>query len=814
MSALFLLINPVRLYTMQYKTVTATSSLMVWPFYATVGALSALLLWALVLPVRAQTPGEVLSFQEINNGVGGLAGSPLENRDNFGSGAAKIGDVDGDGVPDVLVGAPGDADGASNAGAAYVLFLNANGTVDTQQKISNEAGGLASGTLAEVDIFGIGATGVGDVDGDGVPDVLVGAPGDDDGASNAGAAYVLFLNADGTVDAQQKISNGTGGLPSGLLEENDFFGIGSTKLGDIDGDGVPDVLVGAVEDDDGASNAGAAYVLFLNADGTVDTQQKISNEAGGLAPGTLADGDFFGNGAAGLGDIDGDGVPDVLVGAYGDEDGASNSGAAYVLFLNADGTVDAQQKISNEAGGLPSGLLEENDAFGIDATGLGDIDGDGVPDVLVGATQDDDGGINVGAAYVLFLNADGTVNTQQKISNGNGGLSGSTIADGDEFGRGAAGLGDVDGDGVPDVLVGARRDDDGLLNSGTAYVLSLDGSPTCVSGPGLLSYGATGVTIDFAPGTTGPGACLVVSPFDDPPTDTDGLPAGDNVSSYRIVITADAGLTVGPGTQVRFDVSQFGGITAPGDVTVYSRPDVGTGPFTDVPTAVETNDGVTELVATVDGFSEFVFVSTSGPLPVELSAFDATLNDEDAVLVWETLSETGNAGFEVQRAAGSVNESVETSHWGVSTGESWQTIATLDGAGTTDTPQSYQFTDTDLPYAVDSLSYRLRQIDTDGTESFSEAITVARPVQATELLPTYPNPVRSQATVRFAVPERQDVRIDLYDLMGRRIRTVVDTNVEGRTEAQLDVSDLASGTYFLRMQTKGHTETQRITVVR
>jgi len=799
MSALFLLLNPVRLYTMQYKTVTATSSLMAWPFYATVGALSALLLWALVLPVRAQTPGEVLSFQEINNGVGGLAGSPLGNRDNFGSGAAKIGDVDGDGVPDVLVGAPGDADGASNAGAAYVLFLNADGTVDAQQKISNEAGGLASGTLAEVDIFGIGATGVGDVDGDGVPDVLVGAPGDDDGASNAGAAYVLFLNADGTVDTQQKISNGTGGLPSGLLEENDFFGIGSTKLGDIDGDGVPDVLVGAVEDDDGASNAGAVYVLFLNADGTVDTQQKISNEAGGLAPGTLVGGDFFGNGAAGLGDVDGDGVPDVLVGAYGDEDGASNAGAAYVLFLNADGTVDAQQKISNGTGGLSSGLLEENDAFGIDATGLGDIDGDGVSDVLVGATQDDDGGINVGAAYVLLLNADGTVNTQQKISNGNGGLPGSTIADGDEFGRGAAGLGDVDGDGVPDVLVGARRDDDGLLlNPGTAYVLSLDGSPTCVSGPGLLSYGATGVTIDFAPGTTGPGACLVVSPFDDPPTDTDGLPTGDNVSSYRIVITADAGLTVGPGTQVRFDVSQFGGITAPGDVTVYSRPDVGTGPFTDVPTAVETNDGVTELVATVDGFSEFVFVSTSGPLPVELSAFDATLNDEDAVLVWETLSETGNSGFEVQRRAE----------------QAWQRVGSLEGAGTTDTPQSYRFTDTDLPYAADSLSYRLRQIDADGTESFSEPVTIARQVTQAELLPTYPNPASGQATVRFAVPERQDVRIDLYDLLGRRIQTVVDTNVEGRTEGQFDVSGLASGTYFLRMQTAGHTETQRITVVR
>ena len=212
-------------------------------------------------------------------------------------------------------------------------------------------------------------------------------------------------------------------------------------------------------------------------------------------------------------------------------------------------------------------------------------------------------------------------------------------------------------------------------------------------------------------------------------------------------------------------------------------------------------------------------------LPVELAGFEAQRAGDDAItLQWETRSETNNAGFAVQRAASFANgranasvetSQVETSQWGVSTtGESWQTIAHLNGAGTTDTPQSYRFEDTDLPYAADSLSYRLRQVDTDGTESFSDPVTIARQVTAAELLPTYPNPVRGQATVRFAVPDRQNVRIDLYDLLGRRIRTVVDHNVEGRTEQTLDVSGLASGTYFLRMQTPGHTETQRITVVR
>ena len=206
-------------------------------------------------------------------------------------------------------------------------------------------------------------------------------------------------------------------------------------------------------------------------------------------------------------------------------------------------------------------------------------------------------------------------------------------------------------------------------------------------------------------------------------------------------------------------------------------------------------------------------------LPVELAGFDAQRSGNEAItLQWETRSETNNAGFEVQRRAGSNSASrsnVGTPQWDVSTGEAWQTVARLDGAGTTDTPQSYRFEDTQLPYAADSLRYRLRQIDTDGTESFSEPVTVARQVTEAELLPTYPNPARSQATVRYAVPNPQDVRIVLYDMLGRRVRTVVDTQATGRTEQPIDVSRLASGTYFLRMRTNGGiVDTQRVTIIR
>ncbi|WP_176521785.1 T9SS type A sorting domain-containing protein [Longimonas halophila] len=244
--------------------------------------------------------------------------------------------------------------------------------------------------------------------------------------------------------------------------------------------------------------------------------------------------------------------------------------------------------------------------------------------------------------------------------------------------------------------------------------------------------------------------------------------------------------------------------------------------FTPQASVTESDDVV--ATATDGNGNTSEFTGTSQQLPVELAGFEAQRSGSESVtLQWRTLSETNNAGFEVQRATasadGSANASVETSQvetpqWDVSTGESWKTIAHLEGAGTTDQPQSYQFEDTDLPYAADRVRYRLRQIDTDGTESFSEPVTIARQVTAAELLPTYPNPARSQAMIRFATPERQDVHIALYDMLGRRVQTVVDTNAEGRTEAQLDVSNLASGTYFVRMQTDGFTDTQRLTVVR
>ena len=105
---------------------------------------------------------------------------------------------------------------------------------------------------------------------------------------------------------------------------------------------------------------------------------------------------------------------------------------------------------------------------------LGDLDGDGVTDLAVGANYDDTGGTSRGAVHVLFLNANGTVKSSQKIASGTGG--GPTLANDDRFGSSVASLGDLDGDGVTDLAVGANFDDTGGTNRGAVHVLFLETS--------------------------------------------------------------------------------------------------------------------------------------------------------------------------------------------------------------------------------------------------------------------------------------------------------------------------------------------------
>ncbi|MCO6045924.1 FG-GAP-like repeat-containing protein [Aeoliella sp. ICT_H6.2] len=395
---------------------------------------------------------------------GGSQGLLLEEADYFGGSTANIGDLDGDGVVDVAVGATGDDTGGQRSGAVYVLFMNPDGTVKSHSKIAHNTGGGPS--LSSYDQFGRSIAAVGDLNGDGIVDLAIGANNDRTGGASRGAVYILLMNSDGTVGSTTKIASGLNGAPP--LANNDRFGWAVTPLGDFDGDGIDDLAVGSLTDSTGGSDRGAVHLLMLNSDGSVKNFQKIASNVGG-GP-ALANGDYFGRSMVAVGDLNGDQTTELVVGAVLDDTGGTNRGALYVLYLEQDGTVATYTKIASNLNGGPA--LNDGDSFGFAVDAIGDADGDGIVDLAVGAAYDDTAGIDRGAVYLLSLHEDGSVGVINKVASGISG--GPVLPDGHNFGSGVSSLGDLNGDGVMDLIVSGELSDLGGTNSGAAHVLFLN----------------------------------------------------------------------------------------------------------------------------------------------------------------------------------------------------------------------------------------------------------------------------------------------------------------------------------------------------
>ncbi|RKY16885.1 MAG: hypothetical protein DRQ55_17045 [Planctomycetota bacterium] len=451
--------------------------------------------------------GHVKAAVKISATEGGFTGQ-LEFQDQFAISVTRLGDLDGDGVIDLAVGANGDDDGGSeiqsNFGGVWILFMRADGSVREHAKISHTEGDLGP-LLTKDDWFGYGVARLDDFDGDGTFDLAVGAGGDDDGGDKQGAIYLLMLNPDGSVKSHVKISETQGGF-GGILHHRDHFGFTLSSLGDLDGDGTTDLIVSAVFDDDGAFNAGACWVLFLNPDGTVKSEQKISNLHGAL--GDVLDAlDEFGRDVVNIGDLDGDGVVDVAVGTFGDGDGAPLSGAVWILFMQPTGNVKQAVKISATSGGF-TGELGQGARFGSAVEVLGDLDGDGVQDLAVGASRGPLFATGNNRTFILFLNRDGTVKDHVELDQDLNGFTG-VLQDGDRFGTSLANLGDLDGDGVTDLAVGANGDDDGGASLGALHILFMQGKATSAwthvaqGVPGLLGTPLLAGDHTLLPGANG-----------------------------------------------------------------------------------------------------------------------------------------------------------------------------------------------------------------------------------------------------------------------------------------------------------------------
>ena len=331
------------------------------------------------------------------NGANGFQLFGIVEGEGAGNSVSSAGDINGDGFDDVIVAAPSSDTNGTNSGAAYVVFGKASGFAATFSASSlTGANGFRITGAPAFATAGQSVSGAGDINGDNIDDLIVGS---------GSGAYVVFGQTGGfAANLNLSTLNGTTGFRIIGASSANNFGKTVSVAGDVNGDGIDDLIIGEDYADFGGTNSGAAYVVFGKVGGfgaTLDVST-LTGANGFRLTGVAAD-DYAGSSVSGAGDINGDGLADLIVGAFSADPNGSQSGAAYVVFGKAGGFA-ATLNLSGLTGanGFRIAGVAAGDNAGFSLSAAGDVNGDGVDDLIVGAQMADVNGANSGAAYVIY----------------------------------------------------------------------------------------------------------------------------------------------------------------------------------------------------------------------------------------------------------------------------------------------------------------------------------------------------------------------------------------------------------------------------
>lgn len=405
------------------------------------------------------------------DGSNGFTINGIDLGDNLGFSASEAGDFNGDGIADIIIGAPSaDPNGTSVAGESYVIFggagVGSSGSFDLASLNGNN--GFVLNGIDARDLSGFSVSEAGDFNNDGFDDVIIGAP-NADALPFAGESYVVYGGPDQGFGGSLDLANLDGGNGFVIfgVDNNDRSGLSVSSAGDVNGDGIGDLIIGAPEASPNGFSSGQSFVLLggsgIGSDGSFNLAN-LDGSNGFAINGIDQFADRSGRSVSGAGDVNGDGFDDLIIGAPGaDPNDVANAGESYVVFGGPNVGSSGSLELANLNGGngfVLNGFSRNNPA-GETVSGIGDINNDGIEDIIVTSPSADPNGVSgAGQSYVVFGNPDVGSSGSIELANLNGsnGFVINGIRSFTGSGKTASGAGDINKDGVDDLIVGSTND--------------------------------------------------------------------------------------------------------------------------------------------------------------------------------------------------------------------------------------------------------------------------------------------------------------------------------------------------------------------